>query len=70
MEMKEVVITSGVRTPVGNFGCALRDVPVVQLGSKVIREVLKRNDLRPVPPKDSLTFLPKLLVPGMIELEI
>jgi len=69
MEMKEVVITSGVRTPVGNFGCALRDVPVVQLGSKVIREVLKRNDLRPVPPKDSLTFLPKLLEPGMIELE-
>ena len=68
MEMK-VVITSGVRTPVGNFGCALRDVPVVQLGSKVIREVLKRNDLRPVPPKDSLTFLPKLLEPGMIELE-
>ena len=69
MEMKEVVITSGVRTPVGNFGCALRDVPVVQLGSKIIREVLKRNDLRPVPPKDSLTFLPKLLEPGMIELE-
>ena len=69
MEMKEVVITSGVRTAIGNFGCALRDVPVVQLGSKVIREVLKRNDLRPVPPKDSLTFLPKLLEPGMIELE-
>src|SRR3989337_789050 len=69
MEMKEVVITSGVRTAIGNFGCALRDVPVVQLGSKVSREVLKRNDLRPVPPKDSLTFLPKLLEPGMIELE-
>jgi acetyl-CoA C-acetyltransferase len=69
MEMKEVVITSGVRTPIGNFGCALRDVPAVQLGSKVIREVLKRNDLRPVPPKDSLTFRPRLLEPGMIELE-
>jgi len=69
MEMKEVVITSGVRTPIGSFGCALRDVPIVQLGSRVICEALKRNGLRPVPPKDSLAFRPKLLERGMIELE-
>jgi len=69
MEMKEVVITSGVRTAIGNFGCALRDVPAVQLGSKVIREVLKRQGLRPVPPKDNVEFRPKLLELGMIELE-
>lgn len=69
MEMKEVVITSGVRTAIGNFGGALRDVTAVQLGSKVINDVLKRKRLRPVPPKDNLTFRPKLLEPGLIELE-
>ena len=69
MEMKEVVITGGVRTAIGNFGCALRDVPAIQLGSKVIGEVLKRQGLRPVPPKDNFEFRPKLLEPGMIELE-
>jgi len=69
MEMKEVVITGGVRTAIGNFGCALRDVPAIQLGSKVIGEVLKRQGLRPVPPKDNFEFHPKLLEPGMIELE-
>ena len=69
MVTKEVVITSGVRTPIGNFGGALRDVPVVQLGSRVIKEVLKSKGLRPVPPKENLLFRPKLLEPGMIELE-
>jgi acetyl-CoA C-acetyltransferase len=41
--MNSVAITSGVRTAIGNFGGALRDMPVVQLGSKVINEVLKKN---------------------------
>ena len=69
MDIKEVVIAGGVRTPIGNFGCALRDVPAVQLGSKVIGEVLKRQALRPIPPKENLEFRPKLLEPGLIELE-
>jgi acetyl-CoA C-acetyltransferase len=47
--MREVVIVGGVRTAIGAFGGALKDVPVVQLGSIVIREVLKRANLRPVP---------------------
>ena len=54
---------------IGNFGGALRDIPVVQLGSKVISEVLKRNGLRPVPPKENAMFRPKLLDQGMTELE-
>ena len=69
MQMKEVVIVSGARTAIGNFGGALREITVVQLGSKVIGDVLKRNGLRPVPNKDSLAFRPELLGPGMIELE-
>ena len=40
--MTEVVIVSGVRTAIGNYGGALRDTPVVKLGSIVIKEALKR----------------------------
>jgi acetyl-CoA C-acetyltransferase len=45
--MREVVIISGVRTPIGSFGGALKDTPVVQLGALVIKEALKQAGLRP-----------------------
>ena len=45
--MREVVIISGVRTPIGNFGGSLKTTPVVQLGALVIKEALKRAGLRP-----------------------
>jgi acetyl-CoA C-acetyltransferase len=45
--MKEVVIVSGVRTPIGSFGGTLKDTSVVQLGALVVRDVLKRAGLRP-----------------------
>ena len=45
--MREVVVVSGARTAVGNFGGALRDQPVVQLGALVIKEALKRAGLKP-----------------------
>jgi acetyl-CoA C-acetyltransferase len=44
--MREVVIVSAVRTPIGSFGGALKDVPAVDLGALVIREVLRRAKLR------------------------
>ena len=69
MKIDEIVIVDGVRTAVGNFGGALRDIPVTQLGSKVISELLKRNGLRPVPPKENATFQPELLKQGITELE-
>src|SRR4030042_4821608 len=69
MKTQEVVITSAVRTAIGNFGCALRDVPAVQLGSTVVHEVLKREGLRPVPPRENVEFRPKLLPKGVIGLE-
>ena len=46
--MQDVVIVSGARTPVGTFGGALKTVPVVELGSIVMKAVLKRAGLRPV----------------------
>ena len=40
--MKEVVIVSAVRTPVGSFGGSLKDVTPMDLGALVIREALSR----------------------------
>lgn len=45
--MKEVVIVDGVRTPIGNFGGALRDVKAHKLGEVVVRELLQRTSLDP-----------------------
>ena len=45
--MKEVVIVSGARTAVGNFGGSLKDVRCVDLGAIVIREAIRRAGLRP-----------------------
>ncbi len=45
--MTEAVIVSGVRTAIGNYGGALKDIPVVKLGSTVIKEALKRGGFRP-----------------------
>jgi acetyl-CoA C-acetyltransferase len=45
--MKEVVIVNGSRTAIGNFGSGLKDVPVIELGAIVMRDVLKRVGLRP-----------------------
>ncbi len=59
--MTEAVIVSGARTPVGAFGGALRDVPVVDLGSLVIKEVLKRISRRPVVPDDIKELRPRVL---------
>ena len=68
--MKEVVIVSGVRTAVGAFGGSLKDMPVVNLGSIVIKEALKRAGLRPKPSKELLDCGPDALKgEGMIELE-
>jgi len=46
--MREVVIVSGSRTAIGNFGGSLKNVPVVRLGAAVIRDVLERVGLRPI----------------------
>jgi acetyl-CoA C-acetyltransferase len=45
--MANVVIVGGVRTAVGAFGGALKDIPAKELGALVIREVLLKNGLRP-----------------------
>jgi acetyl-CoA C-acetyltransferase len=68
--MSEVVIVSGVRTAVGAFGGSLRDTPVVNLGTLVIKETLKRAGLRPKAGKKLLEYAPKAVKDaGLTELE-
>ena len=68
--MREAVIVSGSRTAIGTFGGGLKNVPVVELGSVVIKDVLKRINLRPVITEDLKEAAPdKLKGQGVIELE-
>ena len=45
--MKEVVIISAVRTPVGSYLGALSSLTAPQLGAIVIKEVVKRANIKP-----------------------
>ena len=59
--MTEAVIVSGVRTAIGAFGGALRDVEVMDLGKVVIKEVLKRIGRRPLVPEEVRELRPSIL---------
>ena len=68
--MKEVVIVSGSRTAIGNFGGGLMNVPVVELGAVVMKDVLKKANLKPVASGAMLEAAPdKLKDRGLIDLE-
>jgi acetyl-CoA C-acetyltransferase len=45
--MRRVAIVSPVRTAVGNFGGALKDIPAEELACTVIKETLERSNLDP-----------------------
>lgn len=45
--MKEAVIVSAVRTPMGSFGGSLKNVPTRTLGAIVIKEAVKRAGIKP-----------------------
>jgi len=68
--MREVVIVSGARTAIGNFGGSLKDFPLVRMGALVIREALKKAKVRPVIRKEVLEVAPDVFKGmGKIELE-
>jgi acetyl-CoA C-acetyltransferase len=68
--VRESVIVSAARTAIGNFGGALKETPVVTLGSRVIREALARAHLKPKVADTVLHAAPDSLKDrGMIELE-
>jgi len=45
--MREVVIVSAVRTPIGSFGGCLKDVSAVQLGQIAAEAAMKRANVKP-----------------------
>ena len=47
MEAMDVVIVSGVRTPIGSYAGALREVPAYRLAALVLDAAVKRIDLDP-----------------------
>ena len=68
--MKEVVIVSGARTAIGNFGGSLQKIAAVDLGAAVMKAALKRAGLRPEAGAQVEEMAPeKLKGVGLIELE-
>ncbi|MDF3001733.1 MAG: acetyl-CoA C-acetyltransferase [Bacillota bacterium] len=45
--MREVVIVSAVRTPIGSFGGGLKDLSAVDLGAIAVKEAIKRAGIDP-----------------------
>lgn len=39
---REIMVLSGVRTAIGDYGGALKDIPPTALASKVVREAVNR----------------------------
>jgi acetyl-CoA C-acetyltransferase len=50
--LKEIVIASACRTPIGSFGGAFKDVSAVDLGAAVIREAISRAHVTPADVSD------------------
>ena len=68
--MKEAVVVSGSRTAIGNFGGGLMKVPVVELGAIVMKDVLRKANLKPLANAAMLEAAPdKLKGQGLIDLE-
>ena len=45
--MKEVVIVSAARTPIGSFGGSLKNIPARQLGAIAVKEAINRAGIKP-----------------------
>jgi acetyl-CoA C-acetyltransferase len=68
--MKEVVVVSGARTAIGNFGGGFQNIPAIDLGALVMKETLKRACVKPVCGDEMLLNAPeKLKNQGQIDLE-
>jgi acetyl-CoA C-acetyltransferase len=68
--LKEVVIVSGARTPVGSFGGSLKSVAAIDMGALVMRAAIERAGLRPTPSDEMGRVAPDALKDqGIIPLE-
>ena len=68
--MRDVVIVSGARTAIGNFGGGLKDVPVAELGAVAIQGALVKAGMRPAAHDPDRALAPRSLADqGPIPLE-
>ncbi|MCP4748531.1 MAG: acetyl-CoA C-acetyltransferase [Desulfobacteraceae bacterium] len=68
--MKEVVIVSGARTAIANFGGGLKNISVVELGAMVLKSALKKAGIKPVAGEKLTRYEPDALEnQGLIDLE-
>ena len=51
---REVVVVSGVRTAIGDFGGSLKDFSPTDLGARVVQEVLARANAAADPSKGAI----------------
>ena len=54
MEKKEIFVLSAVRTPIGSFGGALKDLSATQLGAAAIKAALEKSGIDPALVQDVL----------------
>ena len=47
MSERQVVVLSGARTAIGDYGGSLKDVPPTDLAARVVREAVSRADIDP-----------------------
>jgi acetyl-CoA C-acetyltransferase len=47
MAQTEIVVLSGVRTAIGDYGGGLKDKPPTELGAAIVREAVKRAGIQP-----------------------
>ena len=45
--MKDVVIVSGVRLPVGSYGGSLKSISAIDMGAMVVKEAVNRAGIQP-----------------------
>lgn len=64
-----MVIVSGVRTPIGNFGGSMKDIPAKNLGAIVIKDVLKKAGLKPKFGEKEPSFAPDATDKGLCDVE-
>ncbi len=68
--MRDVVIVSGARTAIGNFGGGLKDVPVAELGAVAIQGAFAKAGIRPAAHDGTRASAPQSLADqGPIPLE-
>jgi acetyl-CoA C-acetyltransferase len=68
--MRDVVIVSGARTPIGSFGGSLKSVSAIDLGTLAMQGAIKKVGLRPVASEDQKGLGPDALSDqGMLDLE-